>query len=175
VASAPDRARHEIQEAAGVTREALREVRETVAGYRRPTLVGELAGAQEMLAAAGIGYHLEGQPPELPLETESALAWMLREAITNFICHSRARRCVVRLSEQQGGIELEVIDDGQGCPAGSNGQGSGLAGAAERMTLLAADARPGQPRRVAFADGIAELASLSAASEPELAKATEPA
>jgi hypothetical protein len=29
---------------------------------------------------------------------------------------------VVRLSEQQGSIDLEVIDDGQCCAAGSNGQ-----------------------------------------------------
>ena len=32
------------------------EVREAVAGYRQPTLAGELAGAREMLAAAGIAY-----------------------------------------------------------------------------------------------------------------------
>ncbi|HEU0168040.1 MAG TPA: histidine kinase, partial [Chloroflexota bacterium] len=114
VQSAPDRARQEIQEAAGVTRDALREVRETVAGYRRPTLAGELAGAQELLAAAGIGCHVEGQPPELAPEAETALAWTLREAITNVIRHSRAQRCAIRVEHRGGSVELEVSDDGAG-------------------------------------------------------------
>ncbi|MGH2469443.1 MAG: sensor histidine kinase, partial [Chloroflexota bacterium] len=136
MASAPERARQEIREAAGVTREALREVRETVAGYRRPTLAGELAAAEEMLAAAGIGCHIEGQPPALAPEIEGALAWTLREAVTNVIRHSRARRCTIRLSDHGDRAELEVADDGLEQLAASGGEGNGLAGAAERMAAV---------------------------------------
>jgi two-component system sensor histidine kinase DesK len=137
IASAPERARQEIQQAGSVTRDALREVRETVAGYRRPTLAGELAGAQEMLAAAGIGYHVDGQPPELPRNAEDALAWAVREGVTNVIRHSRARRCVIRFSERGANVELEIIDDGVGTPIESirpAGSGNGLQGLAERMS-----------------------------------------
>jgi two-component system sensor histidine kinase DesK len=129
-------ARQEIQQAASVTRDALREVRETVAGYRRPTLAGELAGAQEMLAAAGIGYHAEGQAPELSPHAEEALAWAVREGVTNVIRHSRAQRCVVRLSGTGDRVELEIIDDGAAGRADSpaaSPRGSGLRALAERL------------------------------------------
>jgi two-component system sensor histidine kinase DesK len=43
------RAANEVRDVEEVAREALREVRETVTGYRRSTLAGELAGASEML------------------------------------------------------------------------------------------------------------------------------
>lgn len=65
-------------------------MRETVAGYRRPTLERELEGAQEMLAAAAIGYHLDGHVPTLPAASEEALAWAVREGVTNVIRHSGA-------------------------------------------------------------------------------------
>ena len=144
VASAPERAGQEIREAAGVTREALREVRETVAGYRRPTLAGELSAAQEMLAAAGIGCHGEGQSPRLSPDIEGALAWTLREAITNVIRHSRARRCAIRLSQQEDRAELEVVDDGLEQPARSGGTGNGLAGAGERMAAVGGECQAGR-------------------------------
>ncbi len=40
-----DRVRSELADAQGVAREALNSVRETIGGYRKPTLEGELAGA----------------------------------------------------------------------------------------------------------------------------------
>ncbi|MDQ6671128.1 MAG: histidine kinase [Chloroflexota bacterium] len=134
-----DQARHEIQEAASITRQALRDVRAAVAGYRRPTLAQELAGAQEMLAAAGIGVHVEAAPLALPSEREAALAWALREGVTNVIRHSRAQRCVIRLRRAAGRATLEVVDDGcepssASAGASASASGSGLAGLAERLS-----------------------------------------
>ena len=57
---APDRAAREIADAESVAREALREVREGVAGYRQTNVGAEVAGAREVLAAAGIALTLEG-------------------------------------------------------------------------------------------------------------------
>ncbi len=54
-----ERARGEIRDVEGVAREALREVREAVAGYRHPTLATELPGARIMLAAAGIACDVD--------------------------------------------------------------------------------------------------------------------
>jgi len=137
VTQAPEQARHEIQEAAGVTRQALRDVRAAVAGYRRPTLAQELANAQEMLAAAGIGVHVEPAPLALSPEREATLAWALREGVTNVIRHSRAQRCVIRLHREDDHASLEVVDDGQGpsSPRTVMG-GSGLAGLAERLSAV---------------------------------------
>ena len=54
-----ERATGEIRDVEGVAREALREVREAVAGYRQPTLTTELPGARIMLAAAGIACDVD--------------------------------------------------------------------------------------------------------------------
>ncbi|MGH3672070.1 MAG: sensor histidine kinase, partial [Pseudonocardiaceae bacterium] len=65
-------------------------------------------------------------------------AYVLREAITNVVRHSGARRCEVRM----GSSWLEVHDDGSGLPglegrdAGTNGSGHGLAGLRERLAPL---------------------------------------
>ena len=55
LADDPDRAATEIADVERVAREALASVRETVSGYRQPSLAIELAGARSALAAAGIG------------------------------------------------------------------------------------------------------------------------
>ncbi|MFI8101885.1 sensor histidine kinase [Streptomyces sp. NPDC086023] len=133
----PEKAAAQVADIEKVGRQALADVREAVSGYRRPTLPGELAGARTALAAAGIVADLPADPqlPELPEEAESALAWALREAVTNVVRHSGARRCSVRLAARQtpAGPELElaVADDGPG--AGAVVPGSGLAGLTERL------------------------------------------
>ena len=57
-AVAPARAAAEIGDVERAAREALREVRAVVADYRRPTLVGELVAARELLTAAGIASRI---------------------------------------------------------------------------------------------------------------------
>jgi two-component system sensor histidine kinase DesK len=151
VDTTPARAKQEIREAATVTRSALREVREAVAGYRQMSLAAELAGAREVLAAAGIGLQVEQRQRGLPPAAEAALAWAVREAVTNVVRHSRAHHCRIRIGDDQGGISLEVTDDGRGAPsrsrpaglhsgdsgpAGSHPGGSGLAGLAERLAAV---------------------------------------
>src|SRR5262249_35359089 len=50
----PGRAVAELEDIQAVTRDALADVRQTVQGYRRPSLSEELDGARSALAAAGI-------------------------------------------------------------------------------------------------------------------------
>src|SRR3981081_4077478 len=66
IKSSPGLAGHEVEDIEKVARDALREVREAVAGYRQPTLAAELAGAHEALMAAGIENHLDPAPPPPP-------------------------------------------------------------------------------------------------------------
>jgi two-component system, NarL family, sensor histidine kinase DesK len=126
----------ELRDLQGVARGALSEVREAVAGYRRPTLDEELAGARGMLRAAGVACKIENGAGELPDETGAVLAWAVREGVTNVVRHSRARRCEVRLArEGDQRVRAEVTDDGSGPPPASEGEagGSGLSGLAERV------------------------------------------
>jgi two-component system, NarL family, sensor histidine kinase DesK len=149
VQAAPERAAAEIGDIERVARTALQEVREAVAGYRQPTLVSELHGAREVLAAAGIAYRAEGDDTEvsgLPAPVDAVLAWTVREGITNIVRHSRARHCKVRLARGSGEACVEVTDDGAhevtSDTARSSAQpaiarpGNGLRGLAERVEAL---------------------------------------
>ncbi|WP_189934018.1 sensor histidine kinase [Streptomyces sulfonofaciens] len=138
----PEKAAQQVQDIERVSRQALVDVREAVSGYRRPRLLGELAGAQVALAAAGITpvVPADGDPPlpeELPEERESVLAWALREAVTNVVRHSGARRCGIELIRRQtlGGafLELAVEDDGAG---GAAVPGNGITGLTERLEAV---------------------------------------
>lgn len=127
----PARAAAEVAEIEQVTRQALKQLRETVAGYRRITLADELAGARIALSAAGIEASVEEPAVSLTDEAESILAWAVREGTTNVIRHSGARRCEIRISAGLVSADLEVVDDGRGTDGGHR-DGSGLAGLAER-------------------------------------------
>jgi two-component system sensor histidine kinase DesK len=128
-----ERAAEEVRDVEGVAREALREVREAVAGYRRPTLDMELAGAREMLEAAGIACRIENEAGALPNSTDTVLAWAVREGATNVVRHSGARRCEIRVARDEEGARAEVSDDGRGPTPDATVTGSGLPGLAERV------------------------------------------
>ena|SRR5579883_2528561 len=137
----PRRAEREIGDVEAMAREALREVRDAVAGYRQPRLSDELSGAREVLAAAGIRYRLDDPPDHLPPAVESVLAWVVREGITNVVRHSRARHCAVRFRVTGDSLAVEVLDDGRGSAASGEERspgaaGSGLRGLAERIAAV---------------------------------------
>jgi two-component system sensor histidine kinase DesK len=134
--AAPDRAAAEMRDVEGVAREALREVREAVAGYRRPTLAGELVAIGEILAAAGIRLRVEGEAGPLPPGIEAALAWSIREGVTNVIRHSRARACAIHLARNAEQVVVEVTDDGDGAGSPAPTGRSGLVGLAERVEAV---------------------------------------
>jgi two-component system sensor histidine kinase DesK len=94
----PEKAAAEVHDIEGVARQALREVREAVAGYRHPTLDEELAAAREMLEAAGITCRIDNEAGVLPNAVDAVLAWAVREGTTNVIRHSRAKHCRIVLA-----------------------------------------------------------------------------
>ncbi|MER5403325.1 histidine kinase [Streptomyces sp. NPDC002769] len=150
----PEKAAQQVADIEQVSRQALVDVREAVTGYRRPRLSGELAGAQVALTAAGVTADLPAEPDRADLagiaeESESALAWALREAITNVVRHSGARRCAVELVRRQTldgpVLELVVEDDGSG--GSGDGPGNGLTGLSERLEKAGGTLEAGRVRR----------------------------
>ncbi|MEU2435266.1 histidine kinase [Streptomyces rubradiris] len=139
-----------------IAQETQREVRAVVRGYREADLGAELAGAQGVLAAAGIDCEVRAETGGLPAEVRSALGWVVREAATNVLRHGDASRCQVGLTVREGRAVLTVENDGA-VAAGGGGGGSGLAGLRERLaavggTLEAGHAGPGRDRFRLVAD-----------------------
>jgi two-component system, NarL family, sensor histidine kinase DesK len=152
-----DRVREEVEEVAAVSRQTLHDIREAISGYRRPTLAVEVITARAALVSAGIA--VEDDPGILLAsgtfdpDAEAALAWCLREAVTNVVRHSGAKHCRISLTSHRGSFTLMVSDDGRGHagPAGPQAAaaGTGLRGMSERLSAaggsleLRPDARPG--------------------------------
>jgi len=104
-----ERATTELRDIERISRQALDEIRSTVSGYRRPSLAAELAGAREVLRAAGIDAMLPQAVDDVRPDLREPFAYVLREGVTNVVRHSSASRCEVRL----GPTWLEIHDDGR--------------------------------------------------------------
>ncbi|MGW4564874.1 sensor histidine kinase [Streptomyces sp. NPDC004561] len=146
----PDKAAQQVADIEQVSRQALVDVREAVTGYRRPRLAAELAGTQVALTAAGVTAEIPAEPDlaGVPQQAESALAWALREAVTNVVRHSGADRCVIELVHRQTldgpVLELTVEDNGSGGSGG--GPGNGLTGLTERLEKAGGSLEAGRVR-----------------------------
>ena len=135
----PERCAQELSEIERVSRQTLREVREAVAGYRQPHLSSELEGARQLLEAAGINAQIEPIKEALPPALDAVLAWTVREGVTNVIRHSRAQHCLIRLTQENGHVCAEVINDrGREVRAesASGRPGLGLGSMHERVSAL---------------------------------------
>jgi two-component system sensor histidine kinase DesK len=131
--SDPERAVQEMAEVATVSRGALKEVRETVRGYRAGGLAEEVRSAERALKAAGVAFSYRAEAVALTPAQERTLALALREAVTNVVRHAGATRCAVRLEHRGSEVTLTVEDDGCAAPAP---EGAGLMGMRERAEAL---------------------------------------
>ena len=122
------RAADEIAAVEQLARRTLGEVRAAVAGYRDVTLAGELATAHEVLRAAGIDAHLPGAIDVVDTDAVEPFGWVVREAVTNVVRHSRATNCTVAVGPRW----IEITDDGRGS-ASATRSGNGLTGLRERI------------------------------------------
>ncbi|MET9452436.1 sensor histidine kinase [Streptomyces cinerochromogenes] len=167
----PDKAAQQVADIEQVSRQALVDVREAVTGYRRPRLAAELAGAQVALTAAGVVAETPAEPDldGVGEDAESALAWALREAITNVVRHSGADRCVIRLLRRQTldgpVLELSVEDNGSG--GSGTGPGNGLTGLTERLEKAGGTLEAGRSRH-----GFRLLARVPAAATADVGSGT---
>lgn len=133
-----DGAAEEMREVRRIAEDALREVRELVAGIRAPNLETELAGARSLLGSAGVSVSVTTDDAVLPPPTHEALAWVVREAVTNVVRHSGASRCTIDLRVVDGSAVLEIVNDGA---HPHEGRGTGLVGLAERLERVAGTLR----------------------------------
>jgi two-component system sensor histidine kinase DesK len=124
----PQRAAAEVADIERLAREALADVRSTVAGYRGVTLAAEISSARAALDAAGMTADLPGAVDDVPGDRRELFGWVLREGVTNVLRHSDARRVRVSLSART----VEIVDDGSAAASGV--EGNGLSGLRERLS-----------------------------------------
>jgi two-component system sensor histidine kinase DesK len=182
-----DAALGETVDISAVSRQTLHDIREAVSGYRRPTLAVEIITARTALESAGIEL---ADDPAVTLrsgmfdgDAEAALAWCLREAVTNVIRHSGARHCWVRLTERGREVSLEVSDDGHGIegmaladPARAElAHGSGLRGMSERLAAAGGRLSLGHARPQADGQGGRGLRILATVTAATIGDAAGPA
>ncbi|HEY3519881.1 MAG TPA: sensor histidine kinase [Rhodanobacteraceae bacterium] len=129
----PQAAGREIAEVERVAREALAQVRSAVTGIRAAALVSELASARLLLESAGVAFDYSAPEAPLSAEVETALALVLREAVTNIQRHARATRAQVEFTCEGNRLCMRVRDDGRG---GIGVQGNGLTGMRERIEAM---------------------------------------
>lgn len=147
----PDRAALEIEDVEHAAREALAAVRETISGYRQPTLAMELAGAREAFRTAGIDALVEPPPEALPREVDALLAWAVREGVTNVLRHSDARSAGIRVRAAPDAVSVEIVDDGRTRNGDTaSDPGTGIAGLRERAATLGAAVVAGPRARGGF-------------------------
>jgi len=146
IASDPERASRMVGTVRDQVREALAELRHTVATLRAPLEAGlALRPALARLArgfteATGLPVHL-ALPDEVPTlsdEQHHTLYRAAQEALTNVQRHAHAHAVWLELRGGAGALELRVADDGVGmpAPAGAEDRGFGLRGMRERAEQL---------------------------------------
>lgn len=123
----PAAARTEVSQIQDLSRQALAEIRSTVGGLRVARLEDELTAARSVLCDAGIEPSMPEDHQVVDPRHRITLAWVLREAVTNVVRHSDARRCAIELGP---GL-LRVTDDGRGVR--QVGEGNGIRGLRERV------------------------------------------
>jgi signal transduction histidine kinase len=131
------------------TEAALSEVRRLVHDLRPPALdelglLGALREAAARYGTDGPGISVEAPEaeamPPLPAAVEVAAYRIAQEALTNVVRHARATSCLVRVSAEEGALEMEVSDDGVGLPEDRT-PGVGLHSMRERAEELGGECK----------------------------------
>lgn len=136
----PERAAAALEKAECGTQHALDDVRRSVGSLRvdgAPVdLRTRLAG---LVRESGLEvvFDCAGESRALPETVEQALFRTVQEALTNVRKHSGNTKARVVLNFRVGaGVEVEIVDDGRGCPSPQLGGGYGLAGLRERLLAV---------------------------------------
>ncbi|MEU9480687.1 sensor histidine kinase [Streptomyces sp. NPDC048191] len=159
-----DAALGQITDIESVGRQALTEIREAVTGYREGSLATELTRARSALSAASVKPVVRQSGAPLEPQTEALLSWVVREAVTNVIRHSDARRCEISVECGAEQARLTVTDNGSGTPVSRPQQGiggTGLKGLTERLAAAGGSLTAGPSPRGGFTVS-AELPAESA-------------
>jgi PAS domain S-box-containing protein len=133
----PDRARELRALAIELAGTGVAELRRLASGIHPAILTDRGLGPAVQALAARLPLPvdvLETPPERLPAPVEASVYFFVSEALTNTVKHAQAGQARVRIAAENGGLVVEVGDDGVG-GAGAAG-GSGLRGLGDRVGAL---------------------------------------
>lgn len=176
----PQRAMNEIQEVLAVSRESLADVRRVASGFQNMSLEQEISSAQSVLNSADIGVDVMVSLTGISPQSDTVLATVLREAVTNLLRHSRAGHCTIHAVQRAGRVSLLVINDGiePGYRDPSPHSGSGLGNLEARVRAIGGEveAAGGADRTFRLRAEVPSHPSAAAASlAEEIAEIRDPA
>ena len=159
----PDEAKRALEAISDTSRKTLQEMRRMLGVLRgedgershqpAPGL-SELPRLVEDVRSAGVPVELtvEGTSEAVPHGIELSVYRIVQEGLTNVIKHAGKARAEVAIRCRPEEVEVEVLDDGRGAAARSDGGGHGLVGMRERVAIwggsLSAGPRSGGGYRV---------------------------
>jgi len=134
---------------------ALDDLRDLARGIYPPLLVdkglGAALDAQARRSPVPITIRADGLG-RYPPEVEAAIYFSCLEALQNVAKYADASSATVILTQSNGQLTFEVVDDGRGFDPASQGNGTGLQGIADRLGALHGDltvrSEPGAGTRV---------------------------
>jgi signal transduction histidine kinase len=141
-----------VAEALDQAEQANAELRELAHGILPPVLArgGLIAGIDALVSRMRVPVDVAVAGERLAAEIEASAYFVVAEALTNVVKHSRARTAEVKAWVQDSVLHLDVRDDGVG---GARSDGSGLLGLNDRVAALGGRLRvespPGGGTRIA--------------------------
>jgi signal transduction histidine kinase len=120
------------------------ELRELVHGILPSVLTrgGLRAGVDSLVSRLDLLVDVDVISTRLPPEIEASAYFVVAEALTNVVKHSRAARAEVTAGIENGTLSVEVRDDGVG---GADPEGHGLVGITDRVAALGGRLRIDSP------------------------------
>ena len=131
--SKPEQAKQELSDIRDAARMALKDVREAVAGMNKTTVKAELKRAEQILASANIQLTIRGELLNLTPELDQVLGLAVREAMTNIVRHSQAKRANFEITNDGEFLRVSIEDNGQ---QDRLIEGSGIKGLRKRIAAI---------------------------------------
>jgi PAS domain S-box-containing protein len=124
-----------VSDALDQSEQCNRELRELAHGILPSVLThgGLRGGVDAVVARLSLPVRVDVLAERLPAEIEASAYFIVAEALTNVVKHSRAARAEVTASLEDGMLRIAVRDNGTG---GADCDGHGLVGMRDRVTTL---------------------------------------
>ena len=136
-----------LDETEAEVQSALHELRELARGIHPAVLTdhGLPAAVRTLAERAAIPVEVEACDDRFPGEVETAVYFIVAEALANVAKHAHASKASVKVERRNGNVVVEVSDDGIG-GASLDNSGTGLRGLADRAGALDGRLRLDSPR-----------------------------